>query len=66
MLFRSQDVEEPVGFKHEYNFKLVSPMPRTVYELDEGGTLIERIGRSGNLIVEPVVLDDEQENDAEE
>lgn len=61
-----QDVEEPVGFKHEYNFRLVSPMPRTVYGLDEGGTLLERIGRSGNLIVEPVALDEDQEKDAEE
>lgn len=48
-------------YKHEYKFNLVSPMPRTVYDLASGGTVAERIGRSGNLIVESIVDDDEDE-----
>ncbi|KAF2641844.1 UBX domain-containing protein [Massarina eburnea CBS 473.64] len=57
------DVEEPEGFEHEYTFQLVSPMPREVHELKAGGTVRERIGRSGNLIVERLDLesDDEEE-----
>lgn len=43
---------KPHGYEHHYQFNLVSPMPRMVYDLDSGGTLGNRIGRSGNLIVE--------------
>jgi FAS-associated factor 2 len=55
-------VEEPKGFEHEYKFQLVSPMPREVYELKSDGTIKERIGRSGNLIVERTDVDDEEED----
>ncbi|PSN74834.1 UBX domain-containing protein [Corynespora cassiicola Philippines] len=60
-----QDAEEPEGFEHEYKFQLVSPMPREVYELKAGGTIRERIGRSGNLIVERTDLDSEDEGEDE-
>ena len=61
-----KSVEEPDGFVHEYTFQLVSPFPRAVYELKAGGTIRERIGRSGNLIVESTELeeDDNDEDDA--
>ena len=52
----------PAGYEHEYKFRLVSPMPRMIYDLAAGGTVGERIGRSGNLIVESTV-DDEDEDD---
>ncbi len=55
----SAPLTTPLNFNHEYNFRLVSPMPRTVYEVAEEGTLVERIGRSGNLIVEPIMDDEE-------
>ncbi|EON62169.1 hypothetical protein W97_01389 [Coniosporium apollinis CBS 100218] len=58
------DARKPAGYEHEYKFRLVSPMPREVYELEKGGTVKERIGRSGNLIVERTI--DEDEADAEE
>jgi FAS-associated factor 2 len=58
-----EKVQEPVGFEHEYKFQLVSPMPREVYELKAGGTIKERIGRSGNLIVERTDLEDEEEDE---
>ncbi|EED21332.1 UBX domain protein [Talaromyces stipitatus ATCC 10500] len=51
---------EPVGFEHKYGFRLVSPMPRTVYEVEAGGSVRERIGRGGNLLVE--MIDDEDED----
>ena len=53
--------EPPKGYRHEYKFNLVSPMPRAVYDLASGGTVAERIGRSGNLIVESTVDEDDDE-----
>jgi FAS-associated factor 2 len=52
---------EPKGFEHQYTFRLVSPMPRTVYPVEEGGSIGEKIGRGGNLLVEPIEEDDEDE-----
>jgi FAS-associated factor 2 len=45
-----------------YKFRLVSPMPRTVYGIEEGGTIGDRIGRNGNLIVEPIRKEDDDED----
>lgn len=58
------NVQEPEGFEHKYGFRLVSPMPRAVYEVEAGGTVRERIGRGGNILVEPI--DDEDEESEEE
>ncbi|KAK6353036.1 hypothetical protein TWF696_005027 [Orbilia brochopaga] len=55
------------GYQHEYGFRLVSNMPRKVYEPEEGSTVGEQFGRSVALIVEPVGEegdDDEEEEDA--
>ena len=46
--------QEPIGYEHEYGFRLVSPMPRTIYEVNDGGSVGVKVGRSGNLIVEPI------------
>ena len=54
------DATPPEGYEHEYRFKLVSPMPRAVYDLASGGTVGERIGRSGNLIVESMIDEDDE------
>jgi len=59
-----EDASEPSGYSHEYEFQLVSPMPREVYGLDQGGTLKARVGRSANLIVEKLI--DEEDEDEEE
>ncbi|KFX93594.1 hypothetical protein V495_00936 [Pseudogymnoascus sp. VKM F-4514 (FW-929)] len=56
-------VSEPVDFEHEYKFRLVSPMPREVYDLAQGGSVLDRIGKSGNLIVEPILDDEDVEAD---
>jgi FAS-associated factor 2 len=53
----------PEGFTHRYQFRLVSPMPRTVYGLDGAGSIAERIGRGGGtLIVEPVEEEEEDQD----
>lgn len=60
-----EKVSEPEGFEHKYGFRLVSPMPRSVYEIDAGGTVKERIGRSGNLMVELINDEDDEDEDEE-
>lgn len=54
---------KPADFEHEYLFRLVSPLPREVYDAVHGGKIGQRIGRSGNLVVERVV---DIEHDSEE
>ena len=49
--------EAPTGYSHKYEFKLVSPMPRKVFDLDSGA-LGETVGNGANLIVEPVSDED--------
>lgn len=57
---RPMDIVEPENFTHTYGFVLVSPMPRVVYGVDEGGSIRDKIGRGGNLLVEPIEEDDEE------
>jgi len=57
---------EPEGYEHEYKFRLVSPMPREVYDLEKGGSIRDRIGRSGNLIVEQIAGEEDDDDDDEE
>ncbi|OAG04118.1 uncharacterized protein CC84DRAFT_1123871 [Paraphaeosphaeria sporulosa] len=59
------DAREPAGFAHAYDFQLVSPMPREVYDVEAGGTIRERIGRSGNLIVERTDVGSDDDEDEE-
>jgi FAS-associated factor 2 len=56
----SKEASKPEGFVHKYNFNLVSPMPRTLYESTNLGTAREVIGRSANLIVETIDEDEEE------
>ncbi|RYP24079.1 hypothetical protein DL766_007378 [Monosporascus sp. MC13-8B] len=55
------DYEPPEDYEHEYRFRVASLMPRVVYEPDAATTLGERIGRSGNLIVEDLHDDEDEE-----
>lgn len=59
----SEVPSKPDNYSHEYRFRLVSPIPRIVHSLDVGGTVGERIGRSGNLIVEPIGDDEDVEDE---
>ncbi|KAL4871206.1 hypothetical protein BDV12DRAFT_164395 [Aspergillus spectabilis] len=52
--------ERPDGFDHAYGFRLVSPMPRVVYEVD-AGSIREKIGRGGSLLVELVDGESDEE-----
>ncbi|KAI4205973.1 MAG: hypothetical protein LQ346_001352 [Caloplaca aetnensis] len=57
MISASSPVTEPKNYEHQYRFRLVSPLPRVVYDLASGETIGSKVGRSGNLLVEPI--DDE-------
>jgi FAS-associated factor 2 len=67
---QSEEVQKsrdpPANFKHQYSFQLVSPLPREVYALEGGGTIRERIGRSGNLIVERTGKDDDDDDEEDD
>ncbi|KAL3422742.1 ubx domain protein [Phlyctema vagabunda] len=56
----AEGASKPEGYDHKYDFRLVSTLPRVVYSTEEGGTIAEKVGKSGNLIVEPIT-DDEDE-----
>lgn len=55
----------PDGYEHEYTFRIVSTLPRVVYEPSTTDTMGDKIGKSGNLIVEEAVLETGQEADGE-
>lgn len=59
-------LEPPEEYDHVYGFRLVSPMPRKVYALQNGGggSIASRIGRGANLIVEPISEDDDDDEEA--
>ena len=40
-------------------------MPRVVYDLETGGSVKERIGRGGNLLIEPIESNDASDEEAE-
>ncbi|KXJ89407.1 thioredoxin-like protein [Microdochium bolleyi] len=62
------DIKKPSGYEHVYKFKIASLMPRVVYEPEADGsaTLGDKIGRSGNLIVEAFADEEEDESDDED
>jgi FAS-associated factor 2 len=58
-----EKVTEPEGYVHEYKFRIASLMPRVVYEPTETVSLAEKIGRSGNLIVEELREESDDEGE---
>ena len=52
---------KPADYNHHYKFNMVSPIPRTVYGINSGGLVGERIGKSGNLMVEPILEEEDEE-----
>lgn len=52
---------KPEGYEHEFGFRLVSPMPRLVYDINSTKSIGESIGRSSNLIVENIGDDEEDD-----
>ncbi|KAG5942496.1 hypothetical protein E4U53_007236 [Claviceps sorghi] len=59
-------VEAPAGYEHKYGFRIASTLPRVVYEPSATATVGEKIGKSGNLIVEQVSPESEGEEEEEE
>ena len=61
-ILQSKEVElvpsEPIDYRHKYGFRLVSPIPRVVYDAQSKRTIGDQLGRSANLIVE--LFDDEE------
>ena len=57
----SSRVARPQGYNHVYKFRLVTPMPRTAYDPDRSTTIAAAVGRSGNLIVEPISEDGDED-----
>ena len=58
---QTSTTSEPADYGHIYSFRLVSPMPRVVYDLKGGDTIGSKIGRSANLLVEPIDDDDNED-----
>lgn len=54
--------EHPKDYEHEYDFRLASVMPRKVFDPKETGTVGDHLWPSGNLVVESVDDEDEDEN----
>lgn len=59
----SKEAQKPEGFQHVYNFNLVSPMPRVVYDWKDQQSISSKIGRSANLIVEKLVDEDDEDEE---
>lgn len=53
---------KPEDYEHEFGFRLVSPMPRMAYDVKSTSTIGQSIGRSGNLIVESIGGEDDEED----
>ncbi|KAM0339796.1 hypothetical protein ACHAPQ_001485 [Fusarium lateritium] len=58
--------DRPEEYEHEYKFRIASILPRMVYEPSTTITMGEKIGKSGNLIVENISMDSENESDDED
>jgi FAS-associated factor 2 len=58
-----EKVEKPDGYEHKYEFRIASTLPRVVYEPSTTSTMLETIGKSGNLIVEELSDDEDEDED---
>ena len=57
----STSMTKPDDYEHAFNFRIVSPIPRAVYALEDGGTIGDKVGKGANLIVEPILDDVDDE-----
>lgn len=57
-------VNPPEDYEHKFEFRLISPMPRIIYEPDDQVPIGVRVGKNSNLIFEPVSGDDESDEEA--
>ena len=54
---------QPSGYDHKYAFRIASTLPRVIFEPSTTATVLEKIGKSGNLIVETITHDESDEWD---
>ncbi|KAK8099426.1 UBX domain-containing protein [Apiospora kogelbergensis] len=59
----SVEMPSTEDYEHEYAFRIAGLMPRVVYEPKDTSTLGERMGRGGNLIVEDLAPDVDEDDD---
>ncbi|GJN81958.1 hypothetical protein PLIIFM63780_005494 [Purpureocillium lilacinum] len=59
----STDGARPAGYEHKYAFRIASTLPRVVFEPSTTDTMGDKIGKSGNLIVEQLALESDAEDD---
>ncbi|KAH7309127.1 hypothetical protein B0I35DRAFT_359830 [Stachybotrys elegans] len=57
----TEDAEEPEDYEHKFLFTIASTLPRVVYEPSKTHTMMEKIGKSGNLLVESIVVDSDDD-----
>lgn len=57
---------KPDDYEHVYMFRIASTLPREVYEASKTVTMGEKIGRSGNLIVEQMTGESDVEDDEDD
>ncbi|KPI43916.1 UBX domain-containing protein 10 [Cyphellophora attinorum] len=57
----SERATEPSTYTHKFGFRVVSPMPRVVYAIEDGVTIGDKIGKGANLIVEPIIDEEGEE-----
>ncbi|KAF4634547.1 hypothetical protein G7Y89_g3562 [Cudoniella acicularis] len=55
--------DKPEGYEHKFSFRLVTTLPRVIYEPEKGVTIGEKVGKSGNLIVEPISEEEDEDYD---
>lgn len=58
------DVSKPEDYEHEYAFTIAATLPREVFEPSKSVTMLEKIGKSANLIVEEASPDSSDEEDS--
>jgi FAS-associated factor 2 len=57
----SEKAEKPTDYEHKYGFRIASVMPRETFEPSETTTVGEKMGRGGNLVVEEILPDEEED-----
>ncbi|KAH6855292.1 hypothetical protein B0I37DRAFT_53130 [Chaetomium sp. MPI-CAGE-AT-0009] len=58
---RDKGIEKPEGYEHKYGFQIASVLPRETFEPSMATTVGEKMGRGGNLVVEDISPDEEEE-----
>jgi FAS-associated factor 2 len=59
----NEKAAKPEDYEHKYGFRIASVMPREAFEPSVTATVGEKMGRGGNLVVEELSPDEEDEGD---